>query len=263
MSAERHAGAIPPDVTDDAVLGGRLRLLQPRRGHRFGHDAILLAAATPARAGDRAAELGAGVGAAGLALAVRVPGVRLTLVEIDEGLAMLAARNAARNQLADRVDAAALDVAAPAADFAAAGLAPASCDIVLMNPPFNDPDRHQPSPDPRRRGAHELAPQALVRWIGTASRLLRPGGILTVIFRADGEAHLLETLGGDFGAFAVLPVLGKPRAPAIRVIVGAVKGAGAPLTVLPELVLAADDGTPSEAAEAVLRNGAPIKLYAS
>ena len=33
------------DTTEDAVLGGRLILRQPRRGHRFGHDAILLAAA--------------------------------------------------------------------------------------------------------------------------------------------------------------------------------------------------------------------------
>src|SRR5258708_31049873 len=105
MSANRQPDATRPDLTDDAVLGGRLRLLQPRRGHRFGHDAILLAAATPAREGDRAAELGAGVGAAGLALAARVPGVRITLLDIDPGLAALAAENAARNQLADRVDA--------------------------------------------------------------------------------------------------------------------------------------------------------------
>jgi tRNA1(Val) A37 N6-methylase TrmN6 len=93
--------------------------------------------------------------------------------------------------------------------------------------------------------------------------LLRPGGIVTVIFRADGEAHLLDTLGGDFGGFAVLPVLGKPGMTAIRVIVGAVKGSDAPLTILPELVLAEDDGTPSKAAEAALRHGAAIKLCAS
>ena len=126
------------DLTDDAALGGRLHLLQPRRGHRFGHDAILLAAATPARSGDRVADLGAGVGAAGLALASRVPGARVTLVEIDARLAALAQENASRNGFAASVDAVTLDVAAAAADFAAAGLAAASCDIVLMNPPFHD-----------------------------------------------------------------------------------------------------------------------------
>jgi len=151
MSAKPQPDAIPPDLTDDAVLGGRLRLWQPRRGHRFGHDAILLAAATPAR--DRAVDLGAGVGAAGLALAARVPGLRVTLVDISANLAALAALNAARNQLAGRVDAVALDVAASAADYAVAGLPPASCDAVLMNPPFNDPARHKPSPDRQRRAA--------------------------------------------------------------------------------------------------------------
>ena len=60
------------DITEDAFLGGRLRLRQPRSGHRSGHDAILLAAATAAREGDRVVEFGAGVGAAGLALAKRI-----------------------------------------------------------------------------------------------------------------------------------------------------------------------------------------------
>ena len=78
-----------PDLTDDWILGGRLRLLQPRRGHRFGHDAVLLAAAIPARPGQAAVELGAGVGAAGLALAARVPDLRVTLIEIDAALCLL------------------------------------------------------------------------------------------------------------------------------------------------------------------------------
>jgi tRNA1(Val) A37 N6-methylase TrmN6 len=261
MSAERSAGSIPSQLTDDAVLGGRLRLWQPRRGHRFGHDAILLAAATPARA--RAADLGAGVGAAGLALAARVPGIRITLVEISAGLAALAALNVARNELSGRVNAVALDVAAPAADYAAAGLPSASCDAVLMNPPFNDPTRHKSSPDRRRRAAHELARPSLVTWIDAAARLLRPGGIVTVIFRADGVADLLNALGGEFGAIALLPVHGKPGEPAIRVIVGAVKGSGALPAILPGLVLAEEDGTPTQAAEAVLRHGAALPLFAS
>ena len=71
------------ETSEDAVLGGRLRLRQPLRGHRVGHDAILLAAATGAQSGEHAVDLGAGVGGAGLALAARVPGLRVSLVEID------------------------------------------------------------------------------------------------------------------------------------------------------------------------------------
>src|SRR6202166_1322285 len=133
------------DVTEDAFLGGKLHLRQPKSGHRAGHDAVLLAAATPARSGDRVVDLGAGVGAAGLAVARRVSGVKLVLVEIDVELAGLARGNAASNAIA--ADVIVLDVASAADAFAAAGLAPDSVDVVLMNPPFNDPVSPRASPD--------------------------------------------------------------------------------------------------------------------
>src|SRR6202167_6313893 len=124
------------EFTEDAFLGGQLRLRQPRSGHRAGHDAMLLAAATPARSGDRVVDFGAGVGAAGLAVAKRVAGVKLVLVEIDAALAALARGNADANAIAAEV--VVLDVTSAADAFAAAGLVPDSVDVVLMNPPFND-----------------------------------------------------------------------------------------------------------------------------
>jgi tRNA1(Val) A37 N6-methylase TrmN6 len=246
-----------PATSDDAVLDGRLRLRQPRRGHRVGHDAILLAAATPARAGEHAVDLGAGVGAAGLALAARVPGVTVTLVELDPTLAALAGENAMRNRLADRVRVAVLDVAAPARAFAAAGLAAGSAQRVLMNPPFNDPVRHRVSSDPRRRAAHVSAPAGLDTWVGCARRLLVTGGTLTLIWRADGLAEVVTHLQG-FGAIAVLPVHPRPDAEAIRILVRAEKAARAPLRLFPGLVLNDAAGHPSAEAEAVLRQGTEL-----
>jgi tRNA1(Val) A37 N6-methylase TrmN6 len=250
----------PDALTDDAVLGGRLRLLQPARGHRVGHDAILLAASTAAAAGEVAVDLGAGVGAAGLALARRVAGLSVRLVEIDAALAELASRNAARNQLAARVTAHALDVAAPPADFAAAGLGPQTADRVLMNPPFRDANRAQASPDARRRMAYVALPGALATWIGTAARLLRPGGILTLIHRADALDEILGLLDPAFGAVTVQPVHPKPSAPAIRILMRATKGGQAPRVTLPGLVLAGADGRPSAAAERVLRDAETLPL---
>jgi tRNA1(Val) A37 N6-methylase TrmN6 len=248
-----------PDLTDDAALGGRLRLLQPRRGHRFGHDAILLAAATPARAGDRIADLGAGVGTAGLALAARVDGARVTLVEIDARLAALAGENAARNGLAGRIDAVALDVSAPADAFAAAGIAAESCDLVMMNPPFHDAGKLQASPDACRRKAHEIEAGALTDWVAAARRLLRPGGVLTLIFRADGLPALIDLVDG-FGAVTVMPVHPKPGATGIRVLLAAVKGSRAPFAIRQGLVLAGPDGTPTAWTEAILRQGQALEL---
>jgi len=245
-------------TSEDAALGGRLLLRQPVRGHRFGHDAILLAAATAARAGEHAVDLGAGVGAAGLALARRVEGVRISLVDVDPALVALAQDNAARNGMAARVRALCLDVNAPAAAFATAELAAGSIDCVLMNPPFNA--AQNPSPDLRRRAAHEAAADTPDTWIRTAWRLLRAAGVLTLIWRADAIADVLAGLAAGFGAVAVLPIYPKPDAAAIRVIVRAVKASQAPLALLPGLVLTDGNGKPSAEAEAVLRGGASLPL---
>jgi tRNA1(Val) A37 N6-methylase TrmN6 len=243
-------------TTDDAMLGGRLRLKQPARGHRAGHDAILLAAAVPALPGERAADLGAGVGAAGLALAARVPGLQVVLVEIDATLAALAAENAVRNGLADRVAVVAADVAA--IGQAAGPAAPAGgFDQVLCNPPFLDPGRHAASPDPGKRGAH-MPERPRDDWIAAAFRLLQPGGTLTLIERADALAGVLADLDARWGAIEVVPVHPRPEAPAIRVLVRARKGRRTPLSLRPALVLAEPGGGPSAAAEAMLRHGAAL-----
>jgi tRNA1(Val) A37 N6-methylase TrmN6 len=245
-----------PDITEDAVLGGRLRLRQPARGHRVGHDAILLAAATPALAGEHVVDLGAGVGAAGLAVAARVPGVSVTLVEREAGLSALAAENALRSGFSAR--ALTLDVTAPAAQFAASGLPPQSAARVLMNPPFNDSLRHRGSPDPQRRAAHVAPHDLLGRWVETAARLLRPGGTLTLVWRPEGLADVLRALAAAFGGIVILPVHGKPQDPAIRILVRAARDGQAPLALLPALMLNDVAACPTAAAEAVLRGAAAL-----
>ena len=222
-------------TTRDAFLDGRLLLRQPKRGHRAGHDAMLLASAATAAPGDRVVEFGAGVGAAGLAVARRVAGVDLTLVEIDPGLAALAEENAAANTLAARV--VVLDVEAPAPAFAAAGLPPDSMDVVLMNPPFNHSGRHQASPVAERGLAHQARATTLVAWVNAARRVLKPGGTLTLIWRADGLDAVLAAMDRGLGSLRVVPVHADPTAPAIRVLVSAVKGGRAPLTLSAGLLL--------------------------
>ncbi len=249
-----------PELTDDAVLGGRLRFKQPRRGHRIGHDAILLAAATGARDGDHAVDFGAGVGAAGLALAVRVPGVTVTLVEIDPALAELAAENIAGNGLEARARAVVLDVTAAAEIFAAAGLAPGSADRVLMNPPFNNPAWQNVSPDPQRRSAHAAPPASLADWVAAAAWLLHSAGTLTMIWRADRLEEALTALSPRFGGIAILPVHGRAGQPAIRILLRATKGSRAPLALYPGLELNDESGHPTAAAEAVLRGGSTLPL---
>jgi tRNA1(Val) A37 N6-methylase TrmN6 len=252
--------ALPPELTEDAVLGGRLRLRQKRKGHRVGHDAILLAAATAARPGDRVVDFGSGVGAAGLALARRVHEVTVTLVEIDPELAAIAAENIVRNGLQDRARVVTLDVEAASDAFAAQSMGPGSADHVMMNPPFNDPARQNVSPDPGRSLAHAAAGGTLRQWIDAAAWLLHSAGTLTMIWRADGLADVLAALEPKFGGVAVLPVYGRAGQDAIRIIVRASKGSRAPLAIRSALVLNDEAGKPTPAAEDVLRHAQPLPM---
>jgi tRNA1(Val) A37 N6-methylase TrmN6 len=238
------------ELTEDAFLGGQLRLKQLKSGHRAGHDAVLLAAASSARAGDRVAELGAGVGAAALAVARRVAGIDLVLVEIDDVLAGLARANAATNGI--QADVIVLDVEADATAFAAAGLGPDSIDAVLMNPPFNDPARHRLSPDTARGIAHMATATTLPKWVHAARRILKSRGALTLIWRADGVAEVLSALDHGFGSLQLLPVHGDARSPANRILVRAIKGGRAPTQIHPALMLNDAPGVPNQRVQEIL-----------
>jgi tRNA1(Val) A37 N6-methylase TrmN6 len=249
------------ETTEDAFLGGQLRLRQPKTGHRAGHDAMLLAAATAARSGDRVVDFGAGVGAAGLALAKRVPAIELRLVELDPELAELARGNAASNAIA--ADVVALDVTSAPEKFAAAGLSPDSADVVLMNPPFNDPVRHRVSPDKARAAAHVARPATLADWVHAARRVLKSQGALTLIWRADGLSEVLAALERGFGSLVILPIHGDASAPAIRVLVRATKGGKAPTRLLGGLMLNDESAVPKKQVQDILSGKRVLPLAIS
>jgi len=249
---------VPTLLSEDDFLGGKLRLKQPRRGHRAGHDAMLLAAATPAKSGERVVDLGAGVGAAGLAVAKRIHGIDLVLVERDKALADIARSNLAANKLHGR--AIALDVTASAAAFASAGVPPDSADRVLMNPPFNDPSRHQASPDVARRSAHEEDDDTVAAWMRTVRRILKPAGTISLIWRAEGIARVLAALEAGFGDVRVVPVYPRPDAPAIRILVRATKSSRAGASLMPGIFLNGAAGSVPDDVQAVLNGTAVLPL---
>lgn len=243
------------DTGADSFLGGLLRLHQPPRGaHRAGTDAVLLARLLAPQAGDRVCDVGAGTGAVGLACAALAPGLRPTLVERDPVLAGQARANAALNGIDAQVLVA--DVLAPAAERRAAGLVPDSFDVVLTNPPFFAPGSHRASPHPGRAAAHTFAGGDLETWIRTCTAILRPGGRLGLIHRADALPACLDALKGRYGGLAIRPVHPRGDAPAIRVLITAVRGSRAAPSLRPPLVLHGSDGTFTAEAEA-LHRGAP------
>jgi len=256
----KAGAAYTGDSSTDDFLGGRVEIVQPRRGHRAGSDAVFLAASVPAQAGERVLDAGAGVGVAGLCLLARVPGIEVTAVEIDEALCALAAANAARNGFAAQFEAINADVTSPGKTLGAKGLKREGYDHVIANPPFYAEGSTRPAPDRGRATAHVMRREGLAAWVRFFAAMAAPNACLTLIHRPDCLGELLEHLSGRFGGITVFPLFSKQGEPASRIIVQAKKGDRAPLSLLPGLVLHERDGRYSDAAEAVLRRGEALSL---
>jgi tRNA1(Val) A37 N6-methylase TrmN6 len=221
---------------------------------------VFLAASVPAQAGQRVLDAGAGVGAAGLCLLARVPGIEVTAVEIDQGLCALATANAARNGFAAQFEAINADVTAPGKVLSALGLGRERYDHVIANPPFYAEGDIRPAPDRGRARAHVMRREGLAAWARFFATVAAPNAWLTLIHRPDCLGELVEHLSGRFGGITIYPLFPKPGEPASRIIVQAKKGSRAGLILLPGLVLHEADGRYSDAAETVLRRGEALSL---
>lgn len=231
-------------TTDDTLFDGRLRLRQPKTGHRAGTDAVLLAAATPPDA-RRIADLGASTGLVGLRAAQMNREASALLIKRDADMARLAVGNAIRNGLSDRVAVREADA------FRLAGEADLreAFDAVLTNPPFFKAEEVRVSPNLQRAGAHVLE-ASLDDWLRNAVTILAPKGQLVVIHRADALEALLSAASRRVGGIRLRFIHPEAGTPAIRVLLAGRKGSRAPLAVLPPLVLNGRDGafTPEVAA---------------
>ena len=235
--------------TLDGFLGGQLAIAQPKRGFRAGHDSVLLAAAVPAQPGSHVLELGSGVGVPSLCLAARVPAIDVLGVEIDPDLVALANENAARNGMAERVRFEAGDVS----QFDRR----AAFEHGFFNPPFY-PASGQESPNNARDRATRDADEAIGDWMRAALSSVKDGGTVTAIVRADRASELLSPAQGF--ATILFPLFPHAGESPKRAIAQVLKGRAGSLKTAAGLVLHEADGRNTEAAEAVLRGGATLRL---
>jgi tRNA1(Val) A37 N6-methylase TrmN6 len=247
----------PPETTEDALLGGRVRLRQPLKGYRAAIDPVLLAAAVPAGPQDHILDVGSGTGAAALCLAARVPFCRITGLEAERDSVRLGAENAQLNGAANRVVFIRGDLLNPPPR-----LAPGAFDHVMANPPYlTEPSATRP-PDRGKAAAHVEGEADLGAWVRFALAMVRPKGSVTFIHRADRLDALLAALAGKSGEIVVFPLWPGVGRPAKRVLVRARKAIATPTRLSPGLVLHDADGRYTAAAEIILRGGAALDLAA-
>lgn len=243
------------ETTHDTLLGGRVLLEQPRaRGLRAGLDAVLLAAAVPARAGERVVEAGCGSGAGFLCLATRIPGLRVVAVEREASLAALADANARGNGVAAEV---------VRGDVAERGLGSRLGPVRhgFANPPYW-PGGTAPPETLRARATHEQG-AALEDWAAFLAAAIEVGGTATLILPAARfDAGVSALRGSGFGALTLLPLAPRAGMPAKRVLVQGRRGGRGPARVLPPFTLHGADGAFTAEAEAVLRDAAALPMGA-
>jgi len=240
------------EITTDAILGGRVTLLQPKNGYRVAIDPVLLAASISPKEGERVLDVGAGTGAVALCLANRVGFVEVSGLEVNPNYRDLALRSASingKNIAFHQGDLFSLPSVLTGQQF----------DYVLSNPPYWSPESSRPA-SPERSGAHFLDGVTLTDWIGRCLALVASKGVLSLIIPAEKLDDALAALMGAAGGVTLFPLWPKAEMPAKRVLLQARKRSATPLKMCPGLVLHRIDGAYTEAAQLVLREGQALQF---
>ena len=200
---------------------------------------MILAAAVPSGFSGHLADLGAGAGAAGLAVASRCPQARVTLIERDPLMidhASKTLKHESNQSLAPRVSLIESDVTLTGKHRVAAGLADNAFDFAVFNPPFN-PARDRQTPDPLKAAAHVMDDGLFENWLRTVAAIVKPGGGMALIARPQSIAEILAALKGRFGALCIVPVHPREGEAAIRIVVMATHGSRAAMRLESPLIL--------------------------
>lgn len=259
-SSQVGASAVPHSLTEDAFLGGRLRILQPEKGYRAGIDAVFLAAAIPVQPGDAVFEAGIGAGVAALCVMARQPAVHVTGIEVAARYAMMCEENAKRNGYAHNIRVIHADVKEAMRRDLASMPEHGTFAHAFANPPYFEDGKVTASPSLLKAQAHSFGPDDLELWIKVMAAMVGLRGTVTMIHRAETLGKILNAMESKFGDIRVAPLYAREGTAASRVVVQGVRGSRAPMQLLPGLILhgLGNDFTPD--ADAVLREGMAWRL---
>ncbi len=242
-------------LTQDYLLGGRVQIRQPAEGYRVAIDPIFLAASLQPEPESTILDIGAGVGAASLCLAARVPHCRITGLETQRDAVRLAGENIALNSMRDRVEILAGDLLRPPPRLAAGTFA-----HVMANPPYLEASNHTASPLSQKAQSHGEGEATLEHWVRFALLMVRPKGTVTFVHRVDRLDMILSYFAGKIGDIVVYPLWPGKDKPAKRVLIRGCKNANGPLRLAPGMILHGVDGRFTASAEAVLRDAEGLIL---
>ncbi|MFH1953905.1 MAG: methyltransferase [Pseudomonadota bacterium] len=164
-----------PEECIDRFLEGRLRLIQSKGGYRFSIDAILLSKFVTIRPGDVVIDLGTGCGIIPLLLLLTTPVSHVFGLEIQEGLASQAVRNALLNGMSNKMGIVLGDIRFPP-------MAGGSAEVVICNPPYRRIRSGRLNPDPRKAIARHEILTSIDDILHAARHLMRKKGRFALVY---------------------------------------------------------------------------------
>ncbi len=240
-------------LTTDDLIGGKVHLLQPEKGYRVSMDTVLLAAAVPAKAGQRVLEAGTGSAGAALCVAHRCPDVEVVGLELQSAMAKLALKNIALNDMENR-----MSVVEGCVTTRPEELGLESFDHVFANPPYLEHGSALRPPTDTKGIAHMDSTAKLKDWVKFCLAMVKKKGTLTFVFRADRLHDLLYLLQGKAGEVVLCPLWPRDGVPAKRVLIQAKKQLNGVLSLSAGIALHGKVDRYTSEAEAILRDGQAI-----
>ena len=224
-----------PDERLDEV-NERLSLISKKKGLTLSTDAFLLAAfIRPAKRGI-AVELGTGTGIVSLLCAEKDRFSHIHGLEIQSDFAELARRNAAINDLSERITVHEIDLrqATPA-------LIGGEADAVFSNPPYMKTDSGKRNKSDYQYIARHEVCGSIFDFCATAARLLKHGGKFTCVYHPDRLSDLMAALRENrLEPKQMIFVHADGESEPSSVLIRAHKGGAVGLRIMPPLLLHED-----------------------
>lgn len=242
------------EFTEDAFLGGKFYLKQPKAGFRAGTDSILLAASIEADGESSILDLGCGPGAVLAAMACRLGAKNLYGIDIEPRSLELAKTNAQKqNQAWTLVEGNALfpnnspDIMALEQKM----------NFVTLNPPYYSAETHTAALDSVRSKARTLEQETSLKdWFKSAAFFLKDKGWLHVVLPTFClDQALLAAQKRHFGHIQIFPLWPKSNTPSKRLLLRFQKNSKVPLRLLSGLTVHQENGELTPKAHALLWQG--------
>ena len=241
---ELHENEFITEVNDG------ISLIQNKKGLTFGTDAFLLSSFVKPKKSGVAAEIGSGSGIISLLLAKRQKFKKIYALEVQEYYASLTARNAVLNGVDNIVQAIHTD----ARSFKT------ECDTVFMNPPYMKTESGKRNIDDGKYAARHEVFGDVKELCLSASKMLKYGGDLNVVYRPDRLADLICAMReSGVEPKSICFVHQTPSHSPCLVLICGKKGGKSGVTLSRPLFLTDSEGNDTDDCKYIYENGEWVK----